>query len=97
MNTRAQRKNLVCKISGIVASAKPGAWSADDLAPIVNHTAEVFGKDRILFAGDWPVCTKAATLRQWVEALQSIVRAWSEEDQRKLFHDNAVKVYRVKA
>jgi predicted TIM-barrel fold metal-dependent hydrolase len=96
METVAKRKNVVCKVSGIVASAKPEKWSADDLAPIVNHTAEAFGKDRIMFGGDWPVCTLAASYRQWVEALQSIVKTWSVEDQKKLFHDNAVRVYRLK-
>ena len=89
----AKRENVVCKISGIVASAKPGEWTADDLAPIVLHCAEVFGNDRIIFASDWPVCTMAATYRQWVEALQSIVQPWSETDRRKLFHDNAVNFY----
>ena len=63
----AKRKNVVCKVSGIVASAEPGKWTADDLAPIVNHTLEAFGPDRVMFGGDWPVCTKAATYRQWVE------------------------------
>jgi predicted TIM-barrel fold metal-dependent hydrolase len=89
----AERKHVVCKVSGIVASAKPGEWTADDLAPIVNHTVEVFGKDRVMFGGDWPVCTLGATYKQWVEALKSIVHDWKEEDQRKLFHDNAVRVY----
>jgi L-fuconolactonase len=94
----AKRKNLVvCKVSGIVASAKPGGWTADDLAPIINHTLEVFGPDRVMFGGDWPVCTLAATFRQWVEALQSIVRQRSEEEHRKLFHDNAVRVYNLES
>jgi predicted TIM-barrel fold metal-dependent hydrolase len=92
----AKRKNLVaCKVSGIVASAKPGRWTADDLAPIINHTLEVFGPDRVMFGGDWPVCTLAATFRQWVEALQSVVRRRGEEERRKLFHDNAARVYRL--
>jgi L-fuconolactonase len=89
----AQRPNVACKISGIVASAKPGAWTPEDLAPIVNHCVSVFGHDRVLFGGDWPVCTLTATLRQWIEALQWIVRDWSEENRRKLFHDNAVRIY----
>ena len=89
----AKRKNVVCKVSGIVASAKPGAWSADDLAPIVNHTLDVFGPNRVMFGGDWPVCTLAATYRQWVEALKAIVKERKEEEQRKLFYDNAVKFY----
>ena len=27
-----------------------------------------FGPDRVVFGGDWPVCTLAATYRQWVVA-----------------------------
>ncbi len=89
----AERPNVVCKISGVVASARPGAWTAGDLAPIIERTAEVFGKDRVFFGSDWPVCTRAATYRQWADALRSIVRSWSEEDRRKLFHDNAARFY----
>jgi len=92
----AKRPNIVCKISGIVATARE-AWKADDLAPIVHHCAEVFGRDRIVFASDWPVCTLRASLRQWVLALREIVAGWSEQDQRKLFHDNAIRAYRLPA
>jgi predicted TIM-barrel fold metal-dependent hydrolase len=89
----AKRKQVVCKVSGIVVSARPGAWTADDLAPFINHTLEVFGPDRVMFGGDWPVCTKTATYKQWVEALQTIVQGRSEPEQRKLLHDNAVEFY----
>jgi L-fuconolactonase len=47
----------------------------------------------VLFAGDWPVCTLAATFRQWREAVQTIVRDRPGAEQRQLFHDNAVKFY----
>jgi predicted TIM-barrel fold metal-dependent hydrolase len=91
----AHRKNVVCKVSGIVASAAGAVWTADDLAPIINHVFDCFGPDRVMFGGDWPVCTLAATYRQWVEALQTIVRDRSAQDQRKLFHDNAFAFYRL--
>lgn len=81
-----------CKISGIVVQARE-RWTADDLAPVINHTLTTFGPDRVMFAGDWPVCTLKATYRQWVEALRSIVRNRKPEDNAKLFHDNAVRVY----
>src|SRR5262249_36782457 len=89
----AKRTQVVCKISGIVASAKPGAWTADDLAPIINHTLEVFGPERVMFRRAWAVCTLAANYKQWVEALKSIVRSGSTQAQRNLFHDNAVRFY----
>jgi predicted TIM-barrel fold metal-dependent hydrolase len=89
----AKRKHLICKVSGIIASAKPGKWTADDLAPIVNHLLDSFGPDRVIFAGDWPVCTLAASLAQWIEALRGIVRERKAEEQKKLFHDNAMRFY----
>ncbi len=91
----AERENVVCKVSGIVASAAPGPWTPDDLAPIVKHVLDSFGPDRVVFGGDWPVCTRAATLRQWVEALKTIVSDRSPADRRKLFHDNAIRVYHL--
>jgi len=89
----AQRKSVVCKISGIVAGADPKSWKPSDLAPIINHTLEVFGPDRVMFGGDWPVCTLAATFKQWVEALKGIVSNRPVAEQRKLFYDNAVRFY----
>jgi predicted TIM-barrel fold metal-dependent hydrolase len=91
----AKCKNLVCKVSGIVAGAR-NKWTADDLAPFVNHVLDSFGPDRVMFGGDWPVCTLRATYREWVEALRGIVRNRSAEQQRKLFHDNAVSFYGLK-
>lgn len=95
--TLAKRQNVVCKISGIVASAPKDHWSAADLAPIVNHCLDVFGPDRVMFGGDWPVCTRVATLAQWVAALRQIVGVRSEAEQQKLFHDNAMRFYRLGA
>jgi L-fuconolactonase len=89
----AKHKRVVCKVSGIVVSARPGAWTPEDLAPFINHTLNVFGPDRVMFGGDWPVCTQTATYKQWLEALQAIVQDRSEQERRKLFHDNAVRFY----
>jgi len=92
----ARRKHVVGKVSGIVASAEPGKWSAADLAPVVNHTLNVFGPDRVMFGSDWPVCLKAATIAQWLTALREIVAERKADERRKLFHDNAVAFYRLK-
>ena len=89
----AAHKNVMGKVSGIIASVKKGDWSVDQLAPAVNHTIEVFGWDRVFWAGDWPVCTLGAPLKDWLAAAKAIVKDKSEEQQRKLFHDNAVKFY----
>lgn len=95
MGKLAERKNVVCKISGIVTRAPKDNWLPDDLAPIINHCLEVFGPDRAMFASDWPVCTRVASLREWVAALNTVVRGRSEEQRRKLFGENAVRFYEL--
>jgi predicted TIM-barrel fold metal-dependent hydrolase len=88
----AKRSHVICKVSGIVASAKPD-WKPADLAPFIQHVIAEFGWNRVIFGGDWPVCTLTATYKQWVDALKQIVSDASPEQKRKLFHDNAVKFY----
>lgn len=92
----AAQPNTACKISGIIARARPG-WTPADLADTVNHCLDTFGPDRVVFGGDWPVCNLGAdtSLRAWVEALKEIVAARSPSEQRKLFHDNGVNIYRL--
>jgi len=87
--------NVSCKISGLVAYADPQRWSAEDLRPFVEHVIASFGWDRVLFGSDWPVCTLSATYQQWVEALLAITQGAGEFNQRKLFCDNAVRLYRL--
>lgn len=91
----AKFPNVSCKISGLVAYADPKAWTAEVLRPYVEHVIASFGWDRVVFGSDWPVCTLSASFRQWVEALQAITYAAGEINQRKLFRDNALRVYRL--
>ncbi len=92
----AKQPNVVCKISGIVKTVKPGQDIANELGKILKHTADCFGPDRLLFGGDWPVCNKTADFRQWVEAVDTVFADASETERRKLFHDNAIRYYGLK-
>ncbi len=93
MKAAAALPNTVCKISGIVVTAKKGDWKPADLAPNIEFCLETFGEDRVFFGGDWPVCTLKASYAQWVNALKEIVKARTPAFRKKLFHDNAVKFY----
>jgi len=91
----AKFPNVVCKVSGLVAYADPQKWTLEDLRPYVDHVIACFGWDRVLFGSDWPVCTLSASFKQWAEGLQSITASAGEMNQRKLFHDNAIRAYRL--
>lgn len=87
--------NVMCKISGIIVTVDRENWSASDLAPNTNFCMDTFGEDRVLFAGDWPVCTLTAPFAGWLGALKEIVKDRSKRFQHKLFHDNAVQFYEL--
>ena len=87
--------NVYCKVSGLVVYADPVDWKPEDLRPFVDCVLESFGWDRVMFGSDWPVCTLAASYRQWVEALLSLTQAAGETNQTKLFRDNAIRAYRL--
>ena len=90
----AGRPNVVCKISGVISRALPG-WTAGDVAPTIDHCLDAFGPDRVVFGGDWPVCTlgAGANLDSWVATLREIIATRGDAEQRQLLHDNATQIY----
>jgi predicted TIM-barrel fold metal-dependent hydrolase len=95
MEELAGYPNIVCKVSGIVVNTDLENWTVEDLRTAVEHVISVFGWDRVLFGSDWPVCTQAASFKQWVDALDFLTSSAPEIDRRKLFQENAERVYRL--
>src|SRR5215510_1446545 len=87
--------NIVCKISGIVVNTDLTNWTAETLKPAVESVIDCFGWDRVMFGSDWPVCSLAASFKQWVEALFLLTQDAGAENQRKLFYENAMRIYRL--
>ena len=93
----AGNQNVACKISGFVWTMQSADWNYEkDIEPILRRVYEAFGPDRLLFGGDWPVCTLSAlSFQQWLNA---IYRFSTETDSRlpeKLFYRNAKAIYGI--
>ena len=95
MTQLAAMPNTWCKMSGLANEAEWNVWTADDLKPYMDHVFSCFGTERTMFGGDWPVCTLATTCRTWIDTLWTAVSDFSEDEKRRLFHDNAEAFYRV--
>ena len=89
--------NVICKLSGVTTEADMKTWTRDQLRPYIDHIIECFGPDRILYGGDWPVSELAGSYLQWLMTLDWVTAGFSPADKRKLFRDNAIKAYRLKA
>ena len=91
----AALRNAACKISGLVTEADHAHWTPQDLQPYVAHAFEVFGEDRVLFGGDWPVVTLASTYRRWVDSLSALTSDLAQDAKSKLWAKNARRIYRL--
>jgi L-fuconolactonase len=95
MRELAALPNVFCKISGTVTEADHETWTVADVEPYVMHALEVFGEDRVMFGGDWPVVTLASEWRRWVETLEELTVSATDSAKRKLWSENAKRVYNL--
>ena len=63
--------NVWCKVSGLATEAKWTDWDAERLFPFVQHVANCFGEDRLIFGSDWPVCLLAGSYGEIKSALEA--------------------------
>ncbi|QGQ95287.1 amidohydrolase [Paenibacillus psychroresistens] len=93
----AQFPGIYCKISAMATEADHNNWQFSDFTAYIHHVIDVFGKERIMFGSDWPVCLIAASYDDVINILlKSLPESWSETDNAKLFGENAVNFYQFK-
>ncbi|HEY9290573.1 MAG TPA: amidohydrolase family protein [Microlunatus sp.] len=92
----AARPNVLAKVSGLYAAGSdPAAWSPDQLMPYVERALEVFGAERLIYGGDWPVAIVAGDyVRTW-PAIRGCLAALSEDEQAAILGGNAIRWYRL--
>jgi predicted TIM-barrel fold metal-dependent hydrolase len=93
MQTLAAEPNAAVKISGLGQPGRP--WTVAANGPIVRDTIAIFGIDRCMFASNFPVDSLCADFDTIFSGFKTIVADLSHADQRKLFHDNAMRIYHL--
>ena len=91
----AKLPNVWCKVSGLLTEADPQQWQFADVAPYVEHALAVFGEQRILFGGDWPVMLQAGSYGQWFETVTQLISYLPKPAQRAIWGENARNCYRL--
>jgi predicted TIM-barrel fold metal-dependent hydrolase len=93
MGALAALPNVVSKISGL--GAFDWRWSADSIRPFVLETIEIFGVSRCMFASNFPVDKLYSDFDSLYAAFHSITAGFSAAEKQMLFHDNAIRYYRL--
>jgi predicted TIM-barrel fold metal-dependent hydrolase len=89
----AAEPNVCLKISGLGIRGR--RWSAAENEEIVRTAIDIFGADRCMFATNSPVDSLVGDMATILAGFRWITRGLALEDRSKLFHDNAVRIYRL--
>lgn len=96
MKEAAKNSNFYAKISGLGTTSKNPDWSKDDIQPYIEFVLEQFGVDRCFCGGDWPVSLLTGSYsRTWNIYCEIIDSLLNEEEQQKVFCQNAVAFYQL--
>ena len=89
----AAEPNIACKVSGLTSYGTREQVKSGNLYRSMNTVFEAFGEDRIVWGGDWPVCTLNSSFASWIETTLDWASDLKLSVREKLFGLNAREIY----
>lgn len=89
--------NVACKISGLLAYCPEDSANTETVRPYIEYAIKCFGWDRVVWGSDWPLVTITSNLKDWVATTREILSSEDPDNQAKLLHKNAERIYHLKA
>jgi L-fuconolactonase len=92
----AQNPLVYAKVSGLYGTVGgPGAWTVDAIRPFFDHALEVFGPDRLMYGGDWPVSVTAGGYDRVWAGLSELIGELSPDERAAILSETAYAFYRL--
>ena len=102
----AQCPNVNIKLGGVGMPRTGFDWHARDtpvgseelaesLAPFMNYCIEQFGPERSMFESNFPVDKVSYSYNVMYNAFKRLSQGYSASERAAMFHDTAVRVYRI--
>lgn len=89
----AAHPNTVAKLSGLHDSRAP--YSDADLRRVLDVALELFGSERLMYGGDWPMTECSGGYQATWESLNGLLEELSADEQINILANTAARVYRV--
>ncbi|TDQ66084.1 putative TIM-barrel fold metal-dependent hydrolase [Maritalea mobilis] len=89
----AQMEHVAIKISGITSSCPSNVDMKKKITPYIEACIQLFGWDRCVWGGDWPVVNLGQGLSHWIDLTHEIFAAECSDNRKKLYQSNAKQIY----
>ena len=98
--------NVLVKLGGLGMTVCGFGWEkrdqppssqdiADAIAPYVQHCVDRFGVERAMFESNFPVDKQSCGYGIMWNALKRIAEKYNQTERDAMFHDNALRIYRL--
>ena len=90
----AGQPQVVCKLSGLICEASPGA-PLNAVAPYAEVILQMFGANRVLWGSDWPMLVTQTSVVEWHDWCRAFVAPYGAAAVEDVFTRTATRVYRI--
>ncbi|MEU1301477.1 MULTISPECIES: amidohydrolase family protein [Streptomyces] len=92
----AKHPRVHAKVSGLYsASGALDAWTTDEVRPYVEDALELFGPERLMYGGDWPISLLAGGYARTWEAVCELLAPLAPDDRAAVLGGTAARFYRL--
>lgn len=90
----AENPRVHGKVSGLyAATGNPADWTVETVRPVFDHALAVFGPDRLMYGGDWPVSLIAGGYTQVWHGLSELLADLTDAERAGILAGTARRFY----
>lgn len=93
MEALAGHDNVHVKLSEL--GLRDAAWNTDENARLIREAVDIFGWQRCMFASNLPVSGLSVDMATLIETVSQGIAHLTDEARRAIWHDNALRFYRI--
>eukprot|EP00658_Telonema_sp_P-2_P041788 TRINITY_DN29925_c0_g1_i3.p1 TRINITY_DN29925_c0_g1~~TRINITY_DN29925_c0_g1_i3.p1 ORF type:complete len:106 (-),score=13.00 TRINITY_DN29925_c0_g1_i3:256-573(-) len=100
MSKLASQPNVFVKLSGLPQTFAHCGWTAQDFEPYIRQVVEVFGAERVNFAGNWFVLNEVKWCGEYGRMFDTVLESLSRintsaADLDMIFWGTAQRLYNI--
>lgn len=88
---------IYMKVSALMEQSmvQPAPVDIDFYRPTLDALLEIFGKERLIYGSNWPVCERSGDFSNGINIVKAYFREKGEEMFTKHFSENAITAYKL--
>ncbi|MFF2371343.1 amidohydrolase family protein [Agromyces sp. NPDC058110] len=90
----AENPRVHAKLSGLYSGVgDPASWTVDTVRPVFEHALAVFGADRLMYGGDWPVSLIAGGYTRVWQGISALFGELGDAERADILSGTASRFY----